>query len=88
MATIKILKDIENTYSDSNQVNVVGIESDMSKFIKECKRNHIWFYKVCTFFVYQGKRFQIVFLKKKDQKTIKNLIKNKELVLNASNPFF
>lgn len=88
MATMRILKDIENTYSDSTQVNVVGLESDMSKFIKECNKHKVWFYKVCTFFVYQGKRFQIVFLKKKDQKRIKQLIKNKELVLNASNPFF
>ena len=88
MATMRILKDIENTYSDSTQVNVVGLESDMSKFIKECNKHKIWFYRVCTFFVYQGKRFQIVFLKKKDQKRIKQLIKNKELVFNASNPFF
>ena len=88
MATLNILKDIENTYSDSTQVNVVGLESDMNKFIEECKQNHIWFYKVCTFFIYKGKRFQIVFLKKKDQTMVKTLIKNKELVLNASNPFF
>ena len=87
MATMQILRDIENTYSDSTQVNVVGLESDMSKFIKECKQNYIWFYRVCTLFVYKGKRFQIVFLKKKDTKTIKQLIRNKELVLNASNPF-
>ena len=88
MATMQILKDVQGTYSDSKQINVVGLESDMSKFIKECKQNHIWFYKVCTLFFYKGKRFQIVFLKKKDQKAIKQLIKNKELVLNASNPFF
>ena len=87
MATISILKNIENTYSDSKQVNVVGLESDMSKFVKECTQNHIWFYRVCTLFVYQGKRFQIVFLKKKDEQAIKQLIVNKELVLNASNPF-
>ena len=54
MATMRILKDIENTYSDSTQVNVVGLESDMSKFIKECNKHKIWFYRVCTFFVYQG----------------------------------
>lgn len=88
MATISILKDIENTYSDSRQINVVGLESDMNRFIKECKQNKIWFYRVCTLFVYKGKRFQIVFLKKKDQQMVKKLIKNKELVLNASNPFF
>ena len=86
--TMNILKDIENTYSDKKQVNVVGLESDMTKFIEECKQNHIWFYRVCTFFVYQGKRFQIVFLKKRDEQAIKKLIQNKELVLNASNPFF
>ena len=88
MATMQILKNIQGTYSDSKQINIVGLESDMKKFIKECKKNHIWFYRVCTLFIYQGKRFQIVFLKKKDQKRIKQLIKNKELVLNASNPFF
>ncbi len=88
MVTMQILKDIQGTYSDSKQTNVVGLESDMSKFVKECTQNHIWFYRVCTLFVYQGKRFQIVFLKKKDEKVIKKLIKNKELVLNASNPFF
>ena len=88
MATISILQDIQNTYSDSKQINVVGLESDMKKFIKECKQNNIWFYRVCTLFVYKGERFQIVFLKKQDQKKVKTLIKNKELVLNASNPFF
>ena len=87
MATISILNDIKGTYSDSRHINVVGLESDMSKFVKECKQNNIWFYRVCTLFVYKRKRFQIVFLKKKDQTMVKNLIKDKELVLNASNPF-
>ena len=87
MATISILRYIENTYSDSRQINIVGLESDMKKFIKECKQNNVWFYRVCTLFVYKRKRFQIVFLKKQDQQIVKTLIKDKELVLNASNPF-
>lgn len=85
---MQILKDIENTYSDSEYVNVVGTELDMMKFVKQCKKHHIWFYKVCTLFVYQGKRFKIVFLKKTDEQQIAKLIANKDLVLNASNPFF
>lgn len=87
--TIKeFLQKIKNTYSDSEYVNVVGTESDMQNFAKECENNHIWFYRICTFFVYQGIRFKIVFLKKENEEQIKKLIKGKNLVLNASNPFF
>ena len=36
--TIKeLLQKIENTYSDSEYVNVVGTESDMQNFAKECE---------------------------------------------------
>lgn len=84
---LPILKDIQNTYHDAKYCNVVGIASDMEKFVSECKQNRIWFYRVCTFFVYQGTYFKIVFLKKKDEPAIKNLIAGKNLVLNASNPF-
>lgn len=87
MVATNILEDIKDTYSDSKYINVVGTESDMMQFIQKCQQNHIWFYRVCTLFVYKKEHFKIVFLKKKDQKTIEQLIKHKKLVLNASNPF-
>lgn len=81
------LQSIANQYSDSEYCNIVGTASDMQYFVKKCKENHIWFYKVCTFCVYKGVYFKIVFCKKADESAINNLITNKDLVLNASNPF-
>ena len=86
--TIKdLLKQIENTYSDEKYVNVVGTAKAMKTFVKECDHRHIWHYIKCTLFVYQRTRFEIVFFKKEDEQTIKEMIKDKDLVLNALSPF-
>ena len=66
MSIENFLKEIENTYSDDEYVNVVGDASDMVNFLNECLRQNIWFYKVYTVCVYLGKQIKGIFLEKKD----------------------
>lgn len=87
MVSKEFLQSIENTYSDDEYVNVVGGASDLVLFLNECLQENIWYYKVYTVCVYLGEYIKGIFLKKKDVKAIKQLIADKDLVLNASNPF-
>lgn len=82
------LRDIENTYTDNEYINVVGINTAMLQFINWCKKQNIWTYRVYPFCTYQGISYKGIFCKKDDLQIIKKYVDKKfGLCLNASNPF-
>ena len=88
MVSKAFLKSIENTRQCKDEyVNIVGSSTDLYSFLNECLQEDVWFYRIYTFCVYKGEYIKGIFCKKEDIQTIKQLIKGKDLVLNASNPF-
>lgn len=86
------LKKCDGTYDfkkySCGYFNVVGTEEELDKFIDFSKNNDIWTYRKYPFVVYMGINFYGIFCSVNDFERIKKYIEDKDLCLNASNPFF
>lgn len=78
------LKKLEDTWHDEEQINAIGIRSQMKEFIKECEENKIKHTKIRRFHVKWNRKLTISFFKKRDAHKIKKIaIKYDKIVINV-----
>lgn len=79
------LKKLEDTWHDENQINAIGIRSQMEDFLKDCEKNKIKHTKIRRFCVKSGRKLTITFFKKRDNHKIKKIArKYDKIVINAN----